>query len=219
MTLELDPDRRLALAYVPAAVRPALEALWRLDVTFAAILATGREPAVSQIKLAWWREALERLDRDPPPPEPVLQALAAHVLPTGLTGAALAEMEAGWVLLLPGDQLGAEALAAYAAARGGLLFRFSAFLLGAAESRVEQAGEGWALVDLARHSRKPDEKTDALSAASVRLDAWCWPRPLRPLGMLAALARRDAARGPAALERQGSPARMLRMIRHRLTGT
>jgi hypothetical protein len=37
--------------------------------------------------------------------------------------------------------------------------------------------------------------------------------------MLSALARRDIARGPAVLERQGSPARMLRMIRHRLTGT
>ena len=41
---------------------PALEALWRLDVTFAAILAAGREPMVSRLRLAWWREALEALD-------------------------------------------------------------------------------------------------------------------------------------------------------------
>ena len=63
--------------------RPRVEALWRLDVTLGAVLATGREPMVSRIRLAWWREALERLDREPPPAEPVLQALAAHVLPAG----------------------------------------------------------------------------------------------------------------------------------------
>ena len=35
--------------------------------------------------------------------------------------------------------------------------------------------------------------------------------------MLAALARRDAERG-LPLGRQGSPARLVRMLRHRLTG-
>ena len=79
--MDLDPDRKLALAYVPAGARPAVEALWRLDVAFAAILATGTQPIVSQMRLAWWREALERLDSAPPPAEPVLQALATHVLP------------------------------------------------------------------------------------------------------------------------------------------
>ena len=43
------------------------------------------------------------------------------------------------------------------------------------------------------------------------------PKPLRPLGMLAVLARRDAGRG-LPLERPGSPARVLRAVRHRLTG-
>ena len=45
-----------------------------------------------------------------------------------------------------------------------------------------------------------------------------WPSALRPLGMLAALALRDAARGTGRFERQGAPARMLAMARHRLTG-
>ena len=101
----LDPDRTLALAYVPAAARPAVEALWRLDAAFAAILATGTQPMISQMRLAWWREALERLDRAPPPAEPVLQALAAHVLPQ-VTGAELAAMEEGWLMLLSDDAAG-----------------------------------------------------------------------------------------------------------------
>src|SRR5689334_12012305 len=126
--MDLDPERRLALAYVPAAVRPALEALWRLDAAFAVILVTGTQPLISQMRLAWWREALQRLDSVPPPAEPLLQALAAHVLPT-VSGAELAELEEGWLILLADGPLGTEELADYAARRGGLLFRYSARLL------------------------------------------------------------------------------------------
>jgi len=36
--------------------------------------------------------------------------------------------------------------------------------------------------------------------------------------MLAMLARRDVDRGPEDVEPQGSPARMARMLRHRITG-
>ena len=159
--MDLDPDRRLALAYAPAFARPALEALWRLDVTLGAALAAGREPMVSRIRLAWWREALERLDREAPPPEPVLAALAAHVLPAGMR---------------------------------------------------------WALVDLARRSADRGGAQAAFEAARSIADEAAWPPQLRPLGMLSVLARRDAARRVGTWEPQGSPARMLRMLRHRLTG-
>ena len=42
------------------------------------------------MRLAWWREALQRLDTAPAPGEPVLRELAAAVLPLGVTGTALA---------------------------------------------------------------------------------------------------------------------------------
>ncbi len=84
--MDLDPDRILALSYVPAKRRAAVGALWRLDSALGAALAGGREPMIARIKLAWWREALERLDREPAPAEPVLQEVAAHLLPA-LTGA------------------------------------------------------------------------------------------------------------------------------------
>ena len=173
----------------------------------------GTDAHVSRIRLAWWREALERLDRAPPPAEPVLQGLAAHVLPT-VTGAELAEMEAGWVELLAEGALDREALARYAAARGGWLFLYSARLLGL-EAEVETAGKRWALADLARHSARDAAAALALAAGPAPPK---WPKPLRPLGMLDALARRDVARSAASFERQGSPGRMLRMLRHRLTG-
>jgi phytoene synthase len=217
MTLDLDPDRRLALAYAPAAARPALEALWRLDVTLGAVLAKGGEPMVARIRLAWWREALERLDAAPPPPEPVLQALAVHVLPAGVGGAALAAMEEGWGVLLAEGPLDAQALQAYAEARGGLLFRHSARLLGEADD-VGPAGARWALVDLARRSTRPAEAAAALEAAAGIAREPAWPKRLRPLAMLSVLARRDVERRSAPLERPGSPGRMVRLVKYRLTG-
>lgn len=181
-----------------------------------AVLATGREREVSRIRLAWWREALARLDRAPPPAEPVLQGIAAYVLPA----ADLAAMADGWEELLAEGPLDDAALAAYAAARGGTLFRHAARLLGPSGHPVEAAGRRWALVDLARHSARRDEAEAALAAAR-RIEGEgerAWPARLRPLGMLAMLAQRDLDRGPGAWERPGAPARMLRMLRHRLIG-
>jgi 15-cis-phytoene synthase len=215
--VELDPDRRLALAYVPAAHRDAVESLWRLDLALGSVLATGREPMIGQIRLAWWRESLEKLDRERPPAEPVLQALAVHVLP-GVTGAELAAMEQGWSVLLAPGPLGPAELDSYADARGGLLFRYSARLLAGASCReVDRAGESWALVDLGRHSSDSGDVAVAIAAARCRETPFRWPVRLRPLGMLAMLARRDAAAAPS-WEVQGAPGRMLRMLRHRLTG-
>ncbi|WP_166038714.1 squalene/phytoene synthase family protein [Sphingosinicella sp. YJ22] len=213
----MNADVALALASVPEPARAAVHALWALDEALGRVLATGREPMISRIRLAWWREALERLDREPPPKEPVLEGLARNVLPRGIRGAELAEMEPGWALL-PGDEpITREDLDAYAAARGALLFRFTARLLGGGVD-VGLAGEAWALVDLARHSTEATDAEAALAAARERPLPRRWPKALRPLGMLAALTKRDLERGPARWEEPGSPPRAARMMRHRLTG-
>src|SRR3954464_6489401 len=111
MTSDLDPDRVLALSYVPVGARRGLAALWEVDAAMGAVLAGGREPMISRIKLAWWRDALETLDRAKPPAEPVLQSLAGHVLPGGVAGAELAGMEEGWAVLLSDAPLSADELA------------------------------------------------------------------------------------------------------------
>lgn len=217
--IPLDSDRTLALAYVPARQRPAVEALWRLDAALASVLSTGKEPLISQIRLAWWRGALEKLDREAAPSEPVLRALAAHVLPAGVSGAELSAMEAGWAVLLSAEPLTAADLALYASARGGLLFRYTARLLGEPSPgpAVEAGGGAWALIDLARHSTDAPD-AEAAAAAARAAQPTRWPAHLRPLGMLAALARRDADPERPRWEPQGAPGRMLRMLRHRLTG-
>jgi 15-cis-phytoene synthase len=212
----LDADRAFALGQVPDDKRRAVGALWRLDAALGAVLASGREPMISQIKLAWWRESLEKLDRERPPAEPMLEEVASNLI-SAVSGSELAEMEQAWLVLLGPASLTATDLSDYAS-RGRRLFRYSALLLGGdLGAEQEQAGEGWALVDLARHSSKADAEA-ALGAARARLRPALWPRPLRPLGMLAALAARDVERGLERLEPHGAPPRIARMLRFRLTG-
>ena len=216
MTLALDPDRQLALAYVPVRARLAMEALWRLDVSLGSVLVSGRDALISQIRLAWWRESLEKLDRQKPPAEPVLKAVAEHVIPSGISGESLSELEQGWAVLLSPAPLNADEIALYAGGRGALLFQLSARLLGEEPAFVATAGKRWALVDLARHSGEPDAASAMNAARAIPADPK-WPAILRPLGMLSVLAFGDA-QSDEALARQGSPGRMLRMLGHRLTG-
>lgn len=213
----IDPECALASAYAPAPRREALRLLWRLDATLGRIVATTREPTLGAVRLLWWRDALAALDEGPPPAEPLLREIAAALLPAGVTGHALAAIAEGWERVLPGAGE-PEALARHAAERGGGLFALAAAVLDATPNdALRRAGEGWALVDLARRGI---EVSAALSLARARFAPSRrarWAVALRPLGMLATLARRDAS-AAAALPHQGGPGRIGRMIAHRLTG-
>lgn len=215
-----DPERALTLAYAPAHVRPALAALWRLDERLGEIVAATREPMIGRIRLAWWREALEGLDRGQPPAEPLLREIAETILPLGVTGTELAAIEEGWAVLLDGDPPGKEAVEAHGRLRGRPLFVIAARMLCRdALPHAADAGEGWALADLGERLSDPTASTLARARARARLAAipdHRWPRALRPLGALAILARRDA-RGPGG-RRQGSPGRVARLLFHGLTG-
>ncbi len=220
-TIIADPERALALSYVPRQGRAALAALWALDEMLGAILRSGRDPMVSQLRLTWWHDALCRLDQVPPPAQPLLMKLAGAVLPSGVTGAALAAMIDGWEVLVDPDPIPDDALVDYADARGGGLFAAAGVMLGSAHDPVRLAGQGWALVDLARHSGDPALAARALALAVPLLDqamAGRWHRAGRPMGMLARLAKMDAHAGTLPLPHQGSPARVLRMLRHRVAG-
>jgi phytoene synthase len=214
----MNPEVQLAIGSAGGPARAALHALWALDEALGRVLATGREPMVTRIRLAWWLEALERLDRQPPPTEPVLQGVASHLIPAGLKGAELAAMEEGWLAILGDEPIEQDALDLYAARRGGLLFTCAARLLGGSTPGIASAGEAWALTDLARHSTEAHDIAAALAAARQRRLPARWPRALRPLGMLAVLAARDRRRPPGQLEPPGTAPRTARMLRHRLTG-
>ena len=217
MTPDLDPDRRLVLAYAPGKARAALEALWRLDVTLGAVVAGAREKMVARIRLAWWREALERLDAAPPPAEPLLQALAAAR--ASRRGRRLGARGDGGRLGRPARRrtarCGGAAHLCRAAGRPAVPpLRPSAWRgrRGRAGGRPLGLGRPRAAQQPARGSRRGD----ANGRGDRRTGAW--PKRLRPLAMLSLLARRDLARGGPPFERQGSPGRMMRLIRYRLSG-
>ena len=132
-------DRALVRLYWPVALRPAFDALFGIDDAMAAVVRTSTGAALGAIRLAWWREALSHLDRAPPPAEPHLQAAATELLPRGVTGAALAGLEDGWLALIEEAPWGDDVAAAVASC-GERLFAIGAGLFGADVRYLASAG-------------------------------------------------------------------------------
>jgi phytoene synthase len=213
-----DPERALALSYAPAKSAGYLRTLWMVDERFGSIVAGTTEATIGEMRLLWWREALAGQDADLRRAEPLLEKVAETLAATGASGAEWGRMAEGWFALLQ-EPLEPADLRRFADERGGRLFALSATLL-AAETPgfVVESGRAWALADLACRVTDPDIAAAARAMASgifAETGTPAWPRALRPLGALAMLARRDAA---ADGRRQGSPARVARMVWHRLTG-
>ena len=170
------------------------------------VVARSTEPTLAAIKLAWWRERLEELDAGRAPAEPRLQAAASELLPRGISGTELAQVEAGWATLLqekpdPDVTVG----------RGVTLFGLAARLLDSEPPEfLEIAGTLYAAGSLARRGLAPN-------GLVVVSDSPRMPPRFRPLTALAALARRDLRRG-APFGPEATPGRAWTLLRHRLTG-
>ncbi|WP_294322729.1 squalene/phytoene synthase family protein [uncultured Sphingomonas sp.] len=208
-----DPERGLALAYAPDdGRRAALSALLALDSALGDVVRSTTQPALGQIRLAWWREQLSKLDTAVPPAMPVLEALAEDVLPRGGSGKALASIVDGWDVLIEEEALDDTALERFAAERGGRLFALAAQLLGGDAIVAERLGRGWALFDLARHQSDPAvaARADVLAGAAL---AGSLGGVARSLGILALSARLELAGVP-----QGGPKRAARLMWFGLAG-
>jgi 15-cis-phytoene synthase len=167
---------------------------------------------IGMMRLAWWREALERLDGGAPPAEPLLRSIAGELLPLGLSGAQLSEIEDGWAALLDGET-DPSAVMRYAA-HGAHLFAAAAQVLHA-DKPLDDAGRLWALSGLAHGHADPQVRAEAARQGAIIALPQIWAREARPLAMLGVLARSDVR---SAHRRQGHPARLLRMLALRLTG-
>ncbi|HEX4846837.1 MAG TPA: hypothetical protein VFV30_01725 [Novosphingobium sp.] len=209
---ELPIERRLAMAYAPAAARPLTLGLFALDTRLAGIVRQASEPLLGQIRLAWWREQLAADPASTPRGEPLLALLADW----GARRAALSSLVDGWEALLGGDMLLEEGLERFVHARGAA----AALLAQALEqdgvsAEAEQAGRAWAAAELAVRLSDPAERAMALRMAG----AADWgriklPRALRPLAVLHGLARRKKGQGALL----SGPVDMLVAARLGLTG-
>lgn len=180
------PDLGVEIAMGRHAQRAA--PLLDLDRRLEQLARRTRDPLVAQMRLTWWYEALGALDQGKVPAEPLLESLAADVLPAGVTGAALAELASGWEVLLEERPLAEEAMNRFARQRGATLFGALGSLIGIPP--VAAAGEAWALARFAA-SVDGEERALAHDLAEARWrDATtsAWPRAARPLGVLALLA-------------------------------
>lgn len=215
-----DPERALALTYAPADRRAALAALFGLDEALGQVVRGARDPLLGQMRLTWWHEALSGLGSGAVPADPALARLIETGVVPDVAGTALAGLVEGWEALLEPNMTDGD-LTDFAEGRGARMFTLGAQVLGAEHPAVGEAGFGWALCDLARHSSDPALGVRALTMAAPALRrgmSVAWPVRLRALGALAALALEDASRGADGLRPAGHPLRMLRALRHRLTG-
>jgi phytoene synthase len=196
-----------------------MRALFGIDQAMADVVRTSTQPMLGQIRLAWWRERLEALDRGEVPAEPRLQAVAAELLSRGIRGSTIASLEGGWLRLFddfPWDISTSEAIWF----RGRLLFGLGGRILGAKSDQVEGAGGVWALADAARHCSDPASRETLCRQARTfarGLSGARFPSAVRPLTGLAALAIRDLSHG-GPFEPEATRGRAAALLVHRLTG-
>lgn len=192
---QLTPPQRLAIVYAPAKVRNAFALLLQVDERLSNIVSRISEPMIGQLKLAWWRDALNAGPEQRPKGEPLLSALSELEQP-GLTAAALGLVDS-WEMLLMEENWSDALLDRFAAARGEAVFGGYLRLIGK-DGLVDAYATEWAKRDLA--ARYPNAMPATLS---LRTETMAGQRVLRPLTMLLMLSR--GVSGP-------------RLIWHGLTG-
>ncbi len=158
------------------------------------VVASTSQPPLGAIRLAWWRERLEALDAGgSAPAEPRLGRVADELLPLGISGKQVSDLEDGWLPLLepfPWKEPVAQGLRT----RGRVLFGLGARILGRNPEETQAEGELWSLVDGARHCSDRDSRAFLLEQGRRTLAGLPKrkpPRVLRRLTGLAAMAAHD----------------------------
>lgn len=190
-------------------VRGALTTALQLDRRLARIVARTTEPMLGQMRLAWWREALAKPVDDRPRGDAVLDAIGIH---WAGREAALAAMVDGWEVLITAERLGPVEVEAFGAGRGAFFAAMGTNATPAQAERAAAAGFRWAIADAAASVSDPDERAVLIAAGLARDDLRArWPKELRGLAVLEAMATRALRRGGQPLmQGRGAPLVALR---------
>ncbi len=180
----------LVLTYARPSVRSVLEPLLRLDTTMARIVGSVSEPALGQLRMAWWRDEILR-SREPAaplPPDPLLQSIIRQ-WEDGRR--ALVDLIDGWEHLLSEKDWSEADAAAFQNGRAAG-FSMLAELVGHAEAAEAAArhGTAWARADLGAMGQTDGKGLPELPKL---------PKALRPLAIIGGLSRRSIGRGNAPL--------------------
>ncbi len=172
-----DPDRWLASRFIgDRQARADVIALYAFNDELARIAPAVTNPLMGEIRLAWWREALDEIaEGRPVRRHPVAEALAEVAgrrrldleLLQGMVAARGQDLD-------PGPFPAAVDLYAYLDGTAGALMALAAGVLGATTSETTSAGRAWGVAGLARShwlagapSRLPPDWTAADVAAAV----------------------------------------------------
>ncbi len=154
-----DPDRWLASRFIAGpAARADVVALYALNHELSRAAEVASQPLVGEIRLTWWREAIEEaFDGRPVRRHPVALAIAGAAARRTLPRAGLEAMVEGRMRDLDGWPLGAAEVEPYVDATAGALMALAAQALapGADPASVRHAARAWGLAGLARLGRLP----------------------------------------------------------------
>lgn len=87
-----DFDRYAATLFAPAEARPHLLALYAFDIELARVPDLVSEPMPGELRLQWWRDALEEPERADAVAHPVMRALETAIVHGKLPRQALADL-------------------------------------------------------------------------------------------------------------------------------
>ncbi|MEI9964804.1 MAG: squalene/phytoene synthase family protein [Caulobacteraceae bacterium] len=167
-----DPDRWLASRFVadPAA-RADLIALYAFNHELARAAEVASQPLIGEMRLAWWREALEEVvEGRPVRRHPVAQAMAEAIPRRALPREALEALVDARLRDLDPWPLGPDEAMPYVDATAGRLMALAARILspGADPHDLAEAARAWGLSGLARlGGRLPADWTPAEARGRV----------------------------------------------------
>lgn len=149
-----DPDRWLASRFISdAEARADVIALYAFNHELARVAETVREPLMGEIRLTWWREALDEIFAGGAARRhPVVDALGAAVRRRNLARAPLEAMvEARFADLEPAALAEDAALDAYVDGTAGALMALAVAVVAGVEAHgVRPAARAWGLAGLLR---------------------------------------------------------------------
>ncbi len=209
----LDHDRIIALAYAKSRFRSSFEALLMLDATLGNAVRAARDPLLGQIRLAWWRDELERVPTLLTTADPVLRAIRAIIARHDVIQGMCLAMVNGWEILLSDWPPEDDRLTEFGKLRGGNLFAAAGVLTGAGTAEVLVAsGSAWALRDLSFHCSDKEVAKRASELATQKSNSTRrFPLEMRPFHILARLAEQDSL-VPRGRSKVGSPFRVLQAL-------
>ena len=150
-----DPDRYVAALFAPSDARRHLFALYAFNAELARIGEQVTEPQLGEIRLQWWRDALDQTIMGQTAGHPVADAIGRTALECGLSPELLHSLIDARhfdvsVKIMPG----VFALDDYLAETAGTLFQLSADILGGGEEEAwpaaKAAGLAYGLTGLMR---------------------------------------------------------------------